>query len=92
MHKSQSKRVFSVGVCGVSYFLNQSKSGQLKRYTLCKVNLSEKIHWKVAVNKEILLKLQHMSRKRALSYCQHLMSCRKQISMGDRGGNDKIYK
>lgn len=82
-----SKLMYSVGVCGVSYFLNMVRQGPLYRYTLCKVQLPEKKHWKVAVNKRILLKLKKMSKKRALKYCRHLMITRKQISMGDRGGD-----
>ena len=81
----KSKRLFSVGVCGLSYFLNMSPSGGLNRYTLCKVNLPGKVYWKVAVNKSILLELQSMKRRKALMYCHHLMKTRKQISMGDRG-------
>ena len=87
MNKSQ--RVFSVGVRGVSYFLNKTKSRGTHRYTLCKVTLPEKVYWKVAVNKNILLKLQGMNKKRALSYCRHLIETRKQISMGDRGENNE---
>lgn len=85
---SQSQRMFSVGVKGVSYFLNMSSSGGLHRYTLCRVTLPEKVYWKVAVNKSILVELQAMNKKRALSYCRNLMGIRKQISMGKRGYNE----
>lgn len=77
--------MFSIGIKGGRFFLNRTKSKGIYRYTLCKVTFPDNIHWKVAVNKKILLQLQDMSKKWARDYCQYLMTIRKQISMGDRG-------
>ncbi len=77
---SNSKRIWSVGRKGTSYFLNEAHS----KLTLTRVLFPLNKHTKVAVNQEIGRTLRGMSKKKALNYCKELMQTRKKISMGDR--------
>jgi len=87
-----SKRVFSVGVLGLSYFLNRSnrEGTTIYRYYLCKVRFPAKKMKKVRVTKDDLDELRKLSRNRALKRCKELMREREQIPFVNR--NNKRRK